>query len=92
MKSARKSKGKLHNACERASETCERTLHKQEHNNVHGKHERVTRQLVIKSSQHTSTITCTAAPRVWHLSAFHCNCSECESTEHVCHMGTIFRG
>ena len=23
-------------------------------------------------SQHTSTITCTAAPRVWHFSAFHC--------------------
>ena len=24
-----------------------------------------------RSSQHTSTITCIAAPRVWHFSAFH---------------------
>ena len=67
VKSARKAKDKLHKACERASETCERTLHGQEQNNVHGKHERVTRQ----SSQHTSTITYTAAPRVWHFSVFH---------------------
>ena len=54
-------------ACERASETRERALHGQEQNNAHGKHERVTRQ----SSQHTSTITCTAVPRVWHFSVFH---------------------
>ena len=27
---------------------------------------------MIDSSQHTSTITCIAAPRVWHFSAFHC--------------------
>ena len=40
MKSARKAKGKLHKACERASEIRERTLHRQ----AHGKHERVTRQ------------------------------------------------
>ena len=66
VKSARKAQDKLHKACERASETCERTLHGQEQNNAHGKHERVTRQ----SSQHTSTIT-SAAPRVWHFSAFH---------------------
>ena len=70
VKSARKAKDKLRKACERASETRERTLHGQEQNNVHGKHERVTRQSSI-SSQHTSTITCTAAPRVWHFSAFH---------------------
>ena len=71
VKSARKAKDKLHKACERASETRERTLHGQEQNrgNVHGKHERVTRQC----SQHTSTITCTAAPRVWYFSAFHCH-------------------
>ena len=28
-------------------------------------------ETVINSSQHTSTITCTDAPRVWHYSAFH---------------------
>ena len=44
VKSAGKAKDKLHKACERASETRERTLHGQEQNNVHGKHERVTRQ------------------------------------------------
>ena len=44
VKSARKAKDKLHKACERASETREQTLHGQEQNNVHGKHERVTRQ------------------------------------------------
>ena len=27
--------------------------------------------IVIDSSQHTSTITCAAAPRVWQFSAFH---------------------
>ena len=44
VKSARKAKDKLHKACERVSETRERTLHGQEQNNAHGKHERVTRQ------------------------------------------------
>ena len=55
VKSARKAKDKLHKACERASETRERTLHGQEQNNAHGKHERVMRQWSI-SSQHTCTI------------------------------------
>ena len=44
MKSARKAKDKWHKACERASEICERTLHRQEQNIAHGKHERVTTQ------------------------------------------------
>ena len=44
MKSARKAKDKFHKACERASKICERTLHRQEQNNAHGKHERVMRQ------------------------------------------------
>ena len=44
VKSARKAKGKLHKACERAPETRERTLHGQEQNNAQGKHERVMRQ------------------------------------------------
>ena len=35
VKSARKAKDKLHKACERASETRERTLHGQEQNNAH---------------------------------------------------------
>ena len=61
MKSARKTKDKLHKACERASETHERTLHGQEQN----------RMRMASMSQHTSTITCTAASRVWHFSAFH---------------------
>ena len=39
VKSARKAKDKLHKACERASETHERTLHRLEQNNAHGKHE-----------------------------------------------------
>ena len=29
---------------------------------------------MIDSSQHTSTITCIAARRVWHFSAFHYHC------------------
>ena len=70
VKPVRKDKGKLHKACERASETCERTLHVQEQKNAHGKHERVMRQCLV-SNPHTSTITCTAVPRVWHFSAFH---------------------
>ena len=41
VKPSRKAKDKLHKAYERASETCERTLHGQEQNNAHGKHERV---------------------------------------------------
>ena len=44
VKSTRKAKNKLHKACERASEIRERTLNRQEQNNAHGKHERVTRQ------------------------------------------------
>ena len=73
MKSARKAQDKLQKACERASETCERTLHtpvgRKKKQNVHGKHQ--SHKAVIDSSQHTSTITCIAAPRVWHFSAFH---------------------
>ena len=34
LKSARKAKGKLHKACERRSETRERTLYRQEQNTV----------------------------------------------------------
>ena len=66
VKSARKAKDKLHKACERASETRERTLHGQEQNIAHayGKHE--SHETVIDF-----TITCTAVPRVWHFSAFH---------------------
>ena len=37
VKSARKAKDKLHKACEKVSETHERTLHRQEQNNTHGK-------------------------------------------------------
>ena len=41
----------------------------------------IVHETVIDSSQHTSTITCTAAPRVWHFSAFHCtgsgDCTSC---------------
>ena len=44
VKSARKAKGKLYKVRERASETRERTLHGQEQNNAHGKHETVMRQ------------------------------------------------
>ena len=43
VRSARKAKDKLHKTCERASETRERSLHRQEQINAHGKHERVTR-------------------------------------------------
>ena len=35
VKSARKAKDKLHKACERASEICERPLHRQEQNRMH---------------------------------------------------------
>ena len=34
MKSARKAKDKWHKACERVSEICERTLHRQEQNRL----------------------------------------------------------
>ena len=32
------------------------------------------------SCQHTCTISCTAAPRVWHFSAFHWICNACSGT------------
>ena len=65
VKSARKAKDKLHKACERASGIREQTLHRQAHGK-HGKHEPESHETVINSSQHTSTITCTAALRVGH--------------------------
>ena len=34
VKSTRKAKDKLHKACERASEICERTLHRQKQNRM----------------------------------------------------------
>ena len=74
VKSARKAKDKLHKACERASETREQTLHGQEQNNAHGKHERQeSHETVIDFlvNTHVQSITCTAALRVWHFSTFH---------------------
>ena len=44
VKSARKAKDKLHKAYERASETRERTLHRQEQNRMRMASIRVTRQ------------------------------------------------
>ena len=67
MKSAKKAKDELHKACERASEICERTLHKQEQNTMHMASMRESRG---SDRFYTSIITCTAAPRVWHFSAF----------------------
>ena len=64
VKSARKAKDK---ACERASEIHEQTLHRQEQNRMR----MVTMRESRESSQHTSTITCTDALRVWHFSAFY---------------------
>ena len=63
VKSARKAKDKLHKACERTSQICERTLHRQEQNRMHVASMRESRD----SGQHTSTITCTAMPRVLAL-------------------------
>ena len=68
VKSARKAKDKLHKAYERASETREQTLHGQEQNRMR----MASMREWLISSQHTSTIACTAVPRVWHFSAFHC--------------------
>ena len=62
---------KLHKACERASETRERTLHGQEQNRIRMASMRESRGSVRFSNQHTSTITCTAVPRVWHFIAFY---------------------
>ena len=68
VKSARKAKDKLHKACERASETHERTLHGQEQNRMHMASIRESRERQCSvSNQHISTITCTAAPRVWYF-------------------------
>ena len=33
---------------------------------------------------HASTITCTAAPRVWHFSAFHYVCPRCKKLRSAC--------
>ena len=71
MKSARKAKGKWHKACERGSEICEQTLHRQEQNRLRMVSMRESRGSDRFYNQHTSTITCTVAPRVWHFSAFH---------------------
>ena len=58
---------RMHKAYEKASEAHEQNSHRQEQNRMcHESH-----KTVIDSGQHTSTITCTAAPRVWHFSAFH---------------------
>jgi len=73
VKSAMKAKDKLHKACERASETRERTLHGQEQNNLYGMASMKESRDSVRFLVNTSTITCTAVPRVWHFSAFHFN-------------------
>ena len=70
VKSAKKAKDKLHKACQRASETRERTLHRQEQNRMHMASMRESRDS-NRFLVNTSTITCTAALRVWHFSTFH---------------------
>ena len=49
VKSARKAKGNLHKACQRASETRERTLHRQEQNRT-----RVASMRVSETFEHTT--------------------------------------
>ena len=70
VKSAKKAKDKLHKACQRASETREQTLHRQEQNRMHMASMRESRDS-NRFLVNTSTITCTAALRVWHFSTFH---------------------
>ena len=69
--SAWKAEDKLHKACERVSETRERALHGQEQSRMRMASMRESRDS-DRFLVNTSTITCTAAPRVWHFSAFHC--------------------
>ena len=86
VKSARKAIDKLHKTCERASETRERTLHKQDKAECAWQakskiectkcESETFEQTVHRKEQNRmcmaiSTITCTAVPRVWHFSAFH---------------------
>ena len=71
VKSARKARDKLHKACERASETRERLCMGRNKTMRTVASMRESRDSDQFSSQHTSTITCTAAPKVWHFSAFH---------------------
>ena len=86
VKSARKAIDKLHKTCERASETRERTLHKQDKTECAWQakskiectkcesetfEQTVHRQEQNRMCMAISTITCTAVLRVWHFSAFH---------------------
>ena len=90
VKSARKAKDKLHETCQRASETCERTLHGQEQNRMRMARLRESHETVIVSSQHTCTITCTAAPSVWHFSVFHLRNVMIYTKQHCQIMDFIF--
>jgi len=70
VKSAMKAKDNLHKACERASELMSKPCM--------GRNKTI-RMASMRESRdsdrflvNTSTITYTAAPRVWHFSVFHC--------------------
>ena len=56
VKSARQAKDKLHKACERVSEIRERTLHRQEQNNAHGKHE--SRDCLVSTQVQSHALMC----------------------------------
>ena len=77
VKSARKAEDKLHKVCERASETRERTLYRQEQNRMHKASMRESEtfeQTVHRQEQNRMRMASmreSAAPRVWHFSAFH---------------------
>ena len=77
VKSARKAKDKLHKVCERASETRERTLYRQEQNRMHKASMRGSEtfeQTVHRQEQNRMRMTSmreSAVPGVWHFSAFH---------------------
>ena len=69
VKSARKAKYKLHNVKERQKLVSELCMGRNETMRMASLRE--SRDSNRFSSQHTCTITCTAAPRVWHFRAFH---------------------
>ena len=77
VKSARKAKDKLHKVCERASETRERTLYRQEQNRMHKASMRESEtfeQTMHRQEQNRMRMASmreSAVLRVWHFSAFH---------------------
>ena len=91
VKSARKAKGKVHKACERASETHKRTFHGQEQNRVHMASMRESRDHDrFLTHKYNHMHCCTEGLALQCLSFTTCRCTHIKQYRHFTSQGIYY--